>query len=784
MAAAKIIEQLAKLGLKNNGIKIRNSEDNTTYPDGSLADYYGVIRRSKLYGIPAIIVEHAFVNNPSDAAFLSSEDNLKKLGVADALGIANAWNLSTEEVEYDADDLFVSDVDGVNGSFKITLKGATPTSRIASVKFKVYPTSDSSASYVYTATDEGKGTYTATANVANHNKETGTYKIIAYAYDAMGKKHQLRSTTTKIEEQKADPSAMKLTAKLNKKQTIATLSLTGNQGSAKVSYKVSIKESGKTTKKTYDAKLQDDGSWLSSVKIADFKKAGTYEVVAYSKSYFGTTTKVATGSFTVDGPSVGAVTVRKINLNKGTFRLRLKNVASASKVKSVKVKVRNLEGKKKTKTYTAKKKGSYYDLSVAMKDYGYALGKYRFTVQVTDGNGITKDVKVVTYTFEKKDPVITAKLKSKETKLLLTAENLGIAAVKGVRFRVYNVDAGSKKKNYEAKRDAKGAFKATVKISDFGMSGTYKIQAYVKGTNGKYTKVGKAQKVEVSDILGGEAVSREKNETGSYLTVSSISANTVVEKVEVKAWPVEKTKAKYTYKASDRGNGKYRALIQTKNHDNVKGEYRYQVIVTGKNGVSKVLLKGKMTVGDANDNTDDPYENGKYTITGSSTVTVSQMVSYYQSRTSYPSFYGGSDAATIKKFCQIYLEECETENIRAEVAFAQAMKETNFLRFGGDVSITQYNFAGIGAVGGGAKGQSFSSVRLGIRAQIQHLKAYANYDALNNGCVDPRFTYVSRGTAPYVEWLGIPDNPYGKGWATAQNYGSSILQMIKDIKSR
>ena len=106
-----------------------------------------------------------------------------------------------------------------------------------------------------------------------------------------------------------------------------------------------------------------------------------------------------------------------------------------------------------------------------------------------------------------------------------------------------------------------------------------------------------------------------------------------MEKVEVKAWPVEKTKAKYTYKASDRGNGKYRALIQTKNHDNVKGEYRYQVIVTGKNGVSKVLLKGKMTVGDANDNTDDPYENGKYTITGSSTVTVSQMVSYYQSRT-------------------------------------------------------------------------------------------------------------------------------------------------------
>ena len=790
VVAAKIIEQLAKLGLKNNGIRIRNSEDNTTYPDGSLADYYGVIRRSKLYGIPAVIVEHAFVNNPSDAAFLSSEDNLKKLGVADALGIANAWNLSTEEVEYDADDLVVSDVDGVNGSFKITLTGATPTSRIASVKFKVYPTADSSESYVYTAKDEGNGTYTATANVSNHNNETGNYKIIAYAYDAMGTKHQLRSTTTTIEEQEADPSAMKLTAKLNKKQTAATLTLTGNQGAAKVSYKVINREGGKKIRKSYAAELQDDGDWLAQVKIADFKKAGEYEVIAYSKNYYGTEKKVATGTFTVDGPSAGIVNVRKINLNKGTFRLRLKDVMSASKVKNVQVTIKNLEGKKKTKAYTAKKNGSYYDVPVSMKDFGYALGKYRFTVTVTDGNGITKEVKKVVYEFEKKDPKIIAKLKSKETKLALSAEYLGIAAsIKEVRFKVYNTEQSSKKKDYMAKKDSKGAFLATVKIADFGLSGTYKIQAYIKGDNGKYTKVGKAQKVTVSDIWGGQATEKEKNETDTYLNVSSISANTVVEKVEVKAWPQGKSKANYTYKAANRGNGKFRALVQAKNHGGATGAYRYQVIVTGKNGVQTVLLKGKMTIGDTDDDDDDddmddPYQNGKYTITGESTVTVSQMIDYYKSRTFYPSFYENSDAATIKKFCQIYLDECEAENIRAEVAFAQAMKETNFLRYGGDVSITQYNFAGIGATGGGAAGFSFSSVRMGIRAQIQHLKAYANYDALQKSCVDPRFSYVSRGTAPYVEWLGIPDNPYGKGWATAQNYGSSILQMIRDMKSR
>jgi hypothetical protein len=111
------------------------------------------------------------------------------------------------------------------------------------------------------------------------------------------------------------------------------------------------------------------------------------------------------------------------------------------------------------------------------------------------------------------------------------------------------------------------------------------------------------------------------------------------------------------------------------------------------------------------------------------------------------------------------------------------MKETNFLRYGGDVQASQFNFAGLGATGGGAKGESFSSVKIGIRAQVQHLKAYASTDALTKACVDTRFSYVPRGTAPYVEWLGIKENPYGKGWATDIGYGASIVSMIKKMKT-
>lgn len=43
---------------------------------------------------------------------------------------------------------------------------------------------------------------------------------------------------------------------------------------------------------------------------------------------------------------------------------------------------------------------------------------------------------------------------------------------------------------------------------------------------------------------------------------------------------------------------------------------------------------------------------------------------------------------------------------------------------------------------------------------------------------------MARGVAPYVEWLGIKENPAGVGWASAKNYGYDIVGMIKTLKSK
>ena len=188
-------------------------------------------------------------------------------------------------------------------------------------------------------------------------------------------------------------------------------------------------------------------------------------------------------------------------------------------------------------------------------------------------------------------------------------------------------------------------------------------------------------------------------------------------------------------------------------------------------------------------------ENIYLPIMGSTQTSVDQMVRYYNANTSgydtfkskYDGKYDGSlakgGASTINQFAQIVYEEAIAEGVKPEVVFTQCMKETAFLKYGGEVNPNQYNFAGIGATGS-VHGASFENVRMGIRAQVQHLKAYGSLDKLINQCVDPRFNLVSRGSAKYVEWLGKKENPTGSGWATSKNYGHDIVNMINVLLNK
>lgn len=139
---------------------------------------------------------------------------------------------------------------------------------------------------------------------------------------------------------------------------------------------------------------------------------------------------------------------------------------------------------------------------------------------------------------------------------------------------------------------------------------------------------------------------------------------------------------------------------------------------------------------------------------------------------------------SVIKMIPLYITEGAAEYVRGDIAFAQSCLETgNFTFNGSAVALSQNNFCGMGVTKTGMKGNSFKTPAEGIRAQIQHLQAYACTDRLKQKCIDPRYTYVNRGCAEYVEHLGIHENPKGQGWAAGRNYGQKIINILKGILS-
>jgi hypothetical protein len=133
-----------------------------------------------------------------------------------------------------------------------------------------------------------------------------------------------------------------------------------------------------------------------------------------------------------------------------------------------------------------------------------------------------------------------------------------------------------------------------------------------------------------------------------------------------------------------------------------------------------------------------------------------------------------ADDGLLRMMARLYYEESLFEGVNHDIAFTQMCLETGFLKFGGDVRPEQNNFAGLGAVGNGAPGLSFPDPRTGVRAHIQHLKAYGSEDPLNLELVNPRFRYVRRGIAPTYEGLAGT-------WASDKQYAVKIDSMLKRL---
>jgi hypothetical protein len=123
---------------------------------------------------------------------------------------------------------------------------------------------------------------------------------------------------------------------------------------------------------------------------------------------------------------------------------------------------------------------------------------------------------------------------------------------------------------------------------------------------------------------------------------------------------------------------------------------------------------------------------------------------------------------------RFYAEEAEIEGVNHDVAFAQMCLETGFLRYGNLVTADMNNFCGLGAIGIEQRGERFAEPRIGVRAHIQHLKAYATEEPLRQELVDPRYRWVRYGSAPTIYGLAGT-------WATDKNYAEKIKSILERL---
>lgn len=163
-----------------------------------------------------------------------------------------------------------------------------------------------------------------------------------------------------------------------------------------------------------------------------------------------------------------------------------------------------------------------------------------------------------------------------------------------------------------------------------------------------------------------------------------------------------------------------------------------------------------------------------------SRLSVDQIVAWFER---YPGRPASRLQMPVRDLVTIYLEEGQAEGVRGDVAFVQAIVETGWFSFPGRVPPEANNFAGIGATDGTSAYATFPDVRTGVRAQIQHLRAYADATAtacavppLHRPCVDPRFHLVHpKGKAP--TW-----NQFGGGiWATDPGYAAKVLGRYEEL---
>lgn len=764
--AKAIQSQLAALGLYDRGIKIRNYTDGTTSsnPNSSDQDYYGVIRYAKQANITGLIVEHCFISNKDEFdKYLGSNAKLQQLGIADAKGIVSALGLQAKNADIDtlaaenrnvlADGTYtISTL--LNSNYVLDVKDGS-TSNGANIQ--LYEAND-------TAAQQFKVSHDSQGYVTFTNVKSGRVLDLngAIVKDA-GNIQQYTSNGTRAQKWivKQDGNGYVVMSAINPNYILDLNGGFVRNGSNVQLHSVTGSNSQRWNITKYVSKDERINNLAAQNKntLAD----GVYEINSVKNS-----------NYTLD---VNSASTR----NGANVQLYLRNGTQAQAF-------RVSHDSQGFVTFTNINSGKVIDLDGAITKNGRNIHQYA-------SNG-TRAQKWIVQQSGSGYSIISAI----DTSFALDIRNGSVYSGSNIQLYKSNNTAAQQWtfNKYVTERERCDSYASQNK--DRMADGVY----YIKNQN-----VGFALDVADGSLYGGANVQLYSlNKTNAqkwkitHDSTGYVSFQNVGSGMYLTASGSGITANVYQQKQTNDYNQKWIVMFDNNQNLRIVSALNSTMVLDVKDG--KIRRCSNIQLYTSNNTNAQKWvfeyintnaTGGLMQIMGTSQTTVAQMVRYYNFNASgYDTFkakYNGKyngvlakgGASTINQFAQIFYEEATAEGVRAEVAFTQCMKETGFLKYGGDVLPNQYNFAGIGATGA-VHGASFSNVRMGIRAQIQHLKAYGSISPLTNQCVDPRFNLVKRGSAQYVEWLGIKENPNGYGWATSKSYGHDIVNMVNVLLSK
>lgn len=758
--AKAIQKQLTALGLYDRGIKIRNYTDGTTSsnPNSSDQDYYGVIRYAKQANITGLIVEHCFISNKEEFdKYLGSNAKLQQLGIADAKGIVSALGLQAKNAHIDA---LAAENRNVLADGTYTISTLLNSNYVLDVKdghtnngtnIQLYENNDTAAQQ-FNVSHDSQGYVTFT------NVKSGKVLDLSDAVVRNGGNiQQYKSNGTRAQKWivKRDGDGYIIISALNSNYVLDLHNAVVNnyRNIQLYSYNGTNAQRWNITK--YVSKEQRINNLAAQNKntLAD----GVYEICSVKNSNYALDVNSASTS---NGANV------QLYLRNGTQ-------AQAFKVSH------DSQG---FVTFTNINSGKVIDLDGAITKNGRNIHQYA-------SNG-TRAQKWIVQQSGSGYSIVSAI----DTSFALDIRNGFVYSGSNIQLYKSNNTAAQQWtfNKYVTERERCDSYASQnkgrmpdgvyyIKNQNVGYALDVADGSLYAGANVQLYSLNRtnAQKWKITHDSTGY-VSFQNVGSGMYLTASGSGRTANV----------------YQQRQTNDYNQKWIVMFDNNQNLRIVSALNSTMALDVKDG--KIRRCSNIQLYTSNNSNAQKWvfeyintnaTGGLMQIMGTSQTTVAQMVRYYNANASgYDTFkakYNGKyngvlakgGASTINQFAQIFYEEATAEGVRAEVAFTQCMKETGFLKYGGDVLPNQYNFAGIGATGA-VHGASFSNVRMGVRAQIQHLKAYGSISPLTNPCVDPRFNLVKRGSAQYVEWLGIKENPNGYGWAASKNYGHDIVSMV------